>query len=94
MVTLHERASQALESGNSLSSSTRASASLILGIVSKAMRSAPAAAKDSMCGRCQTLSSLEKKKESREHLTPPIIHVKARVEQILGRTTALCEKVV
>lgn len=59
-VTLQEKESQALEFGNSLSSSTRASASLILGIVSKAMRSA--AAKHSICGRCQALSSLEEKR--------------------------------
>lgn len=55
--TLTEKDSQALESGNSLSSSTTASASLILGIVSKARRSAPAANKPSTCGRCQSFSS-------------------------------------
>lgn len=58
-LTLQEKESQALEFGNSLSSSTRASASLILGIVSKARRSAPAAAKHSMWGWCQALSSLK-----------------------------------
>lgn len=60
-VTLQEKESQALEFGNSLSSSTRASASLILGIVSKARRSAPAAAKHSIWGWCQALSSLKGK---------------------------------
>ena len=64
MVTLQEKESQALVLGNSLSSSTRASASLILGIVSKAMRSAPAAARQPICGLCHTLSSFGGGKEN------------------------------
>lgn len=62
VVTLQEKESQALEFGNSLSSSTTASASLMLGIVSKARRSGPAAAKLSVCGRCQALRSSEEMK--------------------------------
>lgn len=58
-VTLQEKDSQALESGNSVSSSTTALASLMLGIVSKARRSAPAANKPSTCGRCQSFSSYD-----------------------------------
>ena len=55
--TLQERESHAFVFGNSLSSSRRASASLILGIVSKARMSASAAARHSICGRCHALSS-------------------------------------
>lgn len=66
LTTLQEKESQAAVLGNSVSSSVTACASLILGIVSKARRSAPAAAKHSTCGRCQSFSSSQGKKEHKD----------------------------
>lgn len=81
LTTLQEKESQAAELGNSRSSSHTACASFILGIVSKARRSAPAAAKHSTWGRCQSFSSFQgeqteaQKKKSSHTLEPLNEHV-------------------